>query len=102
MKLCFQQSTGDSALPEIDVALAGGAHRFLDQDVADLQPTTGLEHARHLGKSRDFVREEIQYAVRDDDVGPTVLHRQRLGECMSKLDVLGRHLDSAGACTLDH
>ena len=42
MELCFQQSAGDSPLPQIDVALCLVAKRFLDQDVADLKPPAWL------------------------------------------------------------
>ena len=37
LELCFQQSAGDSALPEIDVALGGVGHGLLHEDVADLK-----------------------------------------------------------------
>ena len=35
-ELCFQQSTGDSALPQIDVLLGAIRHSLLHHDVADL------------------------------------------------------------------
>jgi hypothetical protein len=35
-QLCFQQSAGDSASPQIDVAFRGLRHRLLHDDVADL------------------------------------------------------------------
>jgi hypothetical protein len=36
LELCFQQSAGDSALPQVDVALPAIADRLLHEDVADL------------------------------------------------------------------
>jgi len=36
--LCFQQSTGDSAGPEVDVALAFLADGLLDGHIGDLDP----------------------------------------------------------------
>ena len=42
MQLCLQQSAGDSALPEVDVALRTFGHWFLDKDVTDLEPAAGL------------------------------------------------------------
>jgi hypothetical protein len=36
LELCFQQSAGDSALPEVDVALRAVTDGLLDQNVADL------------------------------------------------------------------
>jgi hypothetical protein len=58
-ELCFQQSSGDSALPQIDVALRFVAYRLLDQNVADLKATAWLEHARHLLKPGKLVGEEV-------------------------------------------
>jgi hypothetical protein len=39
--LCFQQSSGDSAGPEVDVPAPFLAHRLLDRDVRDLEPPAG-------------------------------------------------------------
>ena len=39
--LCFQQSPGDSAGPEVDVAFAFLADGLLDCDVRDLEPAAG-------------------------------------------------------------
>ena len=36
LELCFQQSAGDSALPQIDILLGSVRHGFLHHDVADL------------------------------------------------------------------
>ena len=38
--LCFQQSSGDSACPEVDIPAPFLAHRLLDRDIRDLKPTT--------------------------------------------------------------
>jgi hypothetical protein len=75
-KLCLQQSAGDSALPQIDVAFRFVAEGLLHQDVAELQPPARLEHASHLLQPGELVREEIQHAVRDHDVRPTIKDRQ--------------------------
>jgi hypothetical protein len=48
LKLRFQQSPGDSAFPQVDVTLGGVGNSFGHHDVTDLQPTAGLQHARHL------------------------------------------------------
>src|SRR5205085_3172095 len=42
--LCFQQSAGNSACPEVDVALALLAHRLLDRDVGELESAARAEH----------------------------------------------------------
>ncbi len=71
-KLCIQQSAGDSTLPEIDVLLALFRHCFLNHDVADLKTAARLENTRHFLESGELVGKEVQHAVRDDDIGPTV------------------------------
>lgn len=76
LELCIQQSTGDSAFPEIDVLFAFLGHRFLHQDVADLKATARLEHPRHLAQSPKLVGKKVQHTIRDDDIGPVVFHRQ--------------------------
>src|SRR6266542_5236148 len=43
--LCFQQSAGNSAGPEVDVAAPLLADRVLDRDVGDLNPAARREHA---------------------------------------------------------
>jgi len=43
--LCLQQSTGDSAGPEIDVATTLLADRALDRHIGDLHPAAGALHA---------------------------------------------------------
>jgi hypothetical protein len=50
LELCFQQSAGDSAGPEVDVLLGSVRDLLLHHDVGDLQPAAGLEHAEPLGK----------------------------------------------------
>jgi hypothetical protein len=57
LQLCVEQSTSDSTLPEVDVPFCAVADGFLDEDVADLQPAAGLEHARHLSQSGQLVGE---------------------------------------------
>jgi len=74
-ELCFQQSAGDSVLPEIDVALGRVGHGLLDEDVADLEAAARSQNAMHLVKDLELVRAEIERAIRDHDVGPTVLDR---------------------------
>ena len=63
LKLCLQQSAGDSTLPEIDVLFAFVRDCFLHEDVADLKATARLEHARHFLQSGKFVGKEIEHAV---------------------------------------
>ena len=65
---CFQQRSGDSASPEVDVAPALGADRVLDRHVGDLHPPAGREHPVELGEDRVLVGDQVDDAVRDDDV----------------------------------
>ena len=75
LELCIQQSAGNSALPEIDVLLSLVGHCLLNEDVSDLEPPARLENTRNFLESGKLVGKEIEHAVRDDDVGPTVGHR---------------------------
>jgi hypothetical protein len=51
LKLCFQQSTGNSTGPQVYVAFGALRHGFLHQDVTDLEAAVGLEHTGHLEKA---------------------------------------------------
>ena len=65
---CFQQRPGNSAGPEIDVSSAFGADRVLDRHIRDLHPAAGREHAEELGEDGVLVRDQVDHAVRDDDI----------------------------------
>ena len=47
-EFCFQQSTGNSAGPQIDRLFRILWHHLLHQEIPDLEATTGFEHASHL------------------------------------------------------
>lgn len=76
LKLCFQQSTGNSPLPEADVPFCFSPDALRDKDVPDLKPAGRLEHPRHFLESCKFVGKEIQHPIRNDDVGPTIGYRE--------------------------
>ena len=63
VKLCLQQSAGDSTLPEIDVLFAFVRDCFLHEDVADLKATARLEHARHFLQSGKLIGKEVENAI---------------------------------------
>ena len=63
LKLCLQQSAGDSALPETDVSFATVRHGLLHEDVADLKATARLENACHFLESGKLVGKEVEHAV---------------------------------------
>jgi hypothetical protein len=75
LQFCFQQSTGNSARPEIDLLLRVRWHRGTHQDIPDLQATVGFEHASHFLQGRQFVRQQVEDAVRDDHIGPAIRNR---------------------------
>ncbi len=55
-KLCFQQSAGDSASPQVYVFLRRIWNGFLDNDIADLHPAAGLKDTVDLTKNGQLVR----------------------------------------------
>ncbi len=70
--LCFQQSTGNSAAPEFDVALRLLRHFDMDEDVAHLDAPAGLEYTEHLAKDGWLIGAEVDHAVADDNVGDAI------------------------------
>jgi hypothetical protein len=72
LQFCFQQSTGDSARPQIDLLFCVLWHRLLHQDIPDLEATRGFEHASHLPQGREFVRQQVEDPVGDDHIGPAI------------------------------
>lgn len=48
LQFCFQQSTGNSARPQIDLLFRVFRHRLLHHDIPDLKATAGFEHPGHL------------------------------------------------------
>jgi hypothetical protein len=47
-ELCFQQSTGDSTSPEVDISKSAVWKDLTDDDVRDLHASARLQHARDL------------------------------------------------------
>ncbi len=73
--LCFQQSTGDSAGPEVYVVLRVLRDLLVDDDVGDLEAAAGLEHPPDPLHDRHFVRAEVDYAVADDHINGLIVYR---------------------------
>jgi hypothetical protein len=63
LKLCFQQSTGYSTRPQVYLLFGTFRHRFLDQNVADLQTAVRLEHPRHLFQAGRLIGHQVENAV---------------------------------------
>jgi hypothetical protein len=72
LQFCFQQSTGNSARPQIDLLFRVRWHRLLHQDIPDLEAARGFEHTGHLPQSRQFVRQQVEDPVGDDHIGPAI------------------------------
>lgn len=72
--LCLQQSTGNSAAPEVDVIARVLRNLLVDEDVANLHSSAGLEHTEHLAEDGRLVRAEVDDTVADDDVGGRVIN----------------------------
>jgi hypothetical protein len=66
--LCFQQSTGDSPAPKVDVVLCVLRHLLVDDDVRYLDAAAGLEHPVDLLHHDHLVGAEIDYPIADDDI----------------------------------
>jgi hypothetical protein len=75
LELCFQQSAGNSARPQIDVTFGTLWNCFLDQDIADLQTTTRLEDPRHFLQGCGFIGDQVQDAIRDHNISPAIVNR---------------------------
>ncbi len=71
-QFCFQQSTGNSARPQIDLLFCVLWHRLLHQDIPDLEAAAGFEHASHLLQGREFVWQQVEHTVGDDHIGPAI------------------------------
>jgi hypothetical protein len=90
-QFCFQQSTGNSARPQIDLLFRVRWHRLLHHDIPDLEATAGFEHASHLLQGREFVWQQVEHPVGDDHIGPAIGDGQRLGQAFAEL-----HMDCPG------
>ncbi len=62
-ELCFQQSSGDSTSPEVDISKSAVWKDFANDDVRDLHASTTLEHARELADGSGLVGHEVEHAV---------------------------------------
>ena len=72
LQFCFQQSTSNSARPQIDLLFRVLWHRLLHQDIPDLEATGRFEHASHLLQGREFVWQQVEHPVGDDHIGPAI------------------------------
>jgi hypothetical protein len=74
--LSFQESSGDSAGPEVDPLARVLGDLVADEDVGELEPTAGTQHAVDLREHRILVGDEVDDAVGDHDVDRFVFERE--------------------------
>src|SRR6516162_2576459 len=86
---CARQGTGNSVGPQIDVADGRFRHNLAGGDVGELQPSTGAQHSHNLVEYTTLVGAQVDDAVADDGIRPTVLDRQFLDDPLSELDTAG-------------
>ncbi len=72
LQFCFQQSTSNSARPQIDLLFRVLWHRLLHQDIPDLEATAGFEYPSHFLQGREFVWQQVEDTVGDDHIGPAI------------------------------
>jgi hypothetical protein len=86
-ELCFQQSTGDSTSPEVDVSKGAVGKDFANDDVGDLRATATLQYPCDLADSPCLVRHKVEHAIGDDDIDRRVLDRQIRRITITDIDV---------------
>ncbi len=100
--LCFQQSAGNSASPEVDVAPAFLGDRALARDVGELEAASRSQDAEELGEDSVFVGDQVDHPVGDDDVEASVRERQPFCLPLDELQVPDGELARAHPCFGDH
>jgi hypothetical protein len=100
--LCFQQSTGDSAAPEVNVILRVLRDFLVHDYVRDLDPPAGLEHAVDLLHHHHLVGAKVDDAVADYDIDGRILYGQRLGQALAELDIRDSCLSRAAGRFVEH
>src|SRR6266566_5579235 len=99
---CARQATGNSVGPQVDVADSGFRHRLACGNVGELQPSTRAQHPHNLVEDTALVGAEIDDAIADDDIGPTVVDRQILDDPPAELDIAEAHGRRLRARPLQH
>src|SRR5262245_30475843 len=100
--LSFLESAPDSGRPDPDVRAARRRDVSVDDDVGDLQATARLQDPERLAEHGSLVRREVDDAVGDDEVGGSVLDRQRLGVSLTVLDLAKAGERDALAAAFQH
>ena len=64
----FLDRAHDALGPELGIAFRLSSDGFRERDVADLEPSAGLEHAQDFADGARLVRHQVQHAVARDRV----------------------------------
>jgi len=99
---CARQATSNSVGPEIDIADCCFWHGLTGRYVGELQPPARAQHPHNLVKDPVFVGAEVDDAIADDDIGPTILDRQVLDHALPELDIAEAHHRCRRTGTLQH
>jgi len=99
---CARQATGNSIGPKVDVARRGFRHDLTGCDVGELQPPTRLEHPHDLSEDPALIGAQVDDAVADDDISPTILDRQIFDHALPELDIAEAHRRCRGAGPAQH
>ena len=73
---CARQATGDSVGPQVDAAERSCWNLLAVRDVGKLQTPARPQHPHDFSKDATLVGAEVDDAVADHGIGPTVLDRQ--------------------------
>ena len=75
LKLCFQQSAGDSTGPQLNVFFSFLGHGSVHQNVTYLQASPRFEDSMHFRQGGPLVWNQIEDSVGDDQICPLIGHR---------------------------
>lgn len=99
---CTRQGTRDSTGPKIDIAKRTFRDRLVDTNVRDQHSAAGTQHAGDFPADAELIRAQVDHAVADDDIGPTILDWDLLDVALTKLDVPKPILGTDAARPVEH
>ena len=89
---CARQAPDDSIRPEIDVANRRLGDRLAVGDVGKLDPPPGAEYPLNFREYPPLVGAEIDHAIADHHIRPSILDGKFLDQPFSKLHMVQSHL----------
>src|SRR5207237_10240184 len=97
-----RRRSGDAATQQGCVRLQLGRQRRGVDDIGDGEPATRLQHTERLAEYLRLVRDQVDYAVGQNDVGGIVGDRQMFELAQAKLDIGGVDPGSVFARLFQH